>query len=51
MAGAWTDAKEGKERSEEVAITRDFYARQLVAWEGANRVLNEYNEWLKEKLG
>jgi len=51
LADAWTKAKEGKERSEEVAITRDFYARQLVPWERANRVLNEYNEWLKEKLG
>ena len=51
LAGAWTVAKDGKTGQDQVAITRDFFAQQLVPWEHANHVLNEYNEWLKKKLG
>jgi len=51
LASEWTRAKDGKERSEQVTITREYFERQLIPWEQANRVLRDYNQWLKRKLG
>jgi hypothetical protein len=50
VANQWTAAKETA-GVDVASITRSYYERQLVHWENANQILNDYNEFLMADLG
>ena len=50
LADEWTGEKAEAPPAERSRSHRRYYERQLEHWENGNRILNEYNEFLKAEL-